>query len=98
MNPGTIGQIRGPFASGVNVLPTEIEGDNMIIGVSIPDKELMPYDQEDENFGFYFVLNSERIKVGKQGMYEMDTPLRINSLVFPKGASKETKVEYRIYE
>ena len=95
MNIGAIGQIRGPFEANVNVLP-EV-GDNMIIGVSIPEKELMPFN-EDENLGFYFLLNNEKIKIGKQGMYEMDTPMRINNLSFPKGAPLETKVEYRVYE
>ena len=95
MNIGTIGQLQGPFEANVNVLP-EV-GDNMIIGVSIPEKELMPFNS-DENLGFYFLLNNEKVKIGKQGIYEMDTPMRINNLSFPKGAPKEVKVEYRVYE
>ena len=95
MQIGEIGQLNGPFSPNQNVLSS---GDNMIIGISIPEDKLMPYDEADKNLGFYFTLNGIDIKIGERGVYEMDTPLHITSLIFPKGAPKGTIIEYRVYD
>ena len=81
---GQIGQIKGPFSSEENVLSDLLTGK---IGISIGEKDLMKGD-------FYFRINDSLYLMGETGMYEIDEPYVISSIVFPNGAPASVIIDY----
>lgn len=107
MRAGTVGQLKGPFRANRNVF-TELfaeEGttsENMKIGVSINEQDLMPFgDEQEYPTGIAFVISSPTetttVQMGRTGMYETDQPLQVNSLVFLNEAPESVIINYTIY-
>lgn len=90
---GYIGQIKGPFGLGENILAKMLvpTGYQVRIGISMSPYDLMPIPE------WYFELNGRHIKLGKTAIYESDSPFVIDSLFFPLGAPSSTIVEYVVY-
>lgn len=107
MRAGTVGQIKGPFRANYNVF-TEIfreEGTNsekMKLGVSLDDKDLMPYGEpQTYPVGLAFVISTPTeqttVQMGRTGMYETDEPIQVNSLIFLHDAPQSVIINYTIY-
>ena len=91
LTSGSIGQIQGPFSSN-----DIINFDNKFVklGVIIKDKDLMTYEET----GFYMLINDILIQFGREGIYELDDTLSINSISFPQGAPPSLLIDYVIID
>lgn len=107
MRAGIVGQLKGPFRANYNVF-TELftqEGttsENMKIGVSINEKDLMPFgDEQTYPTGIAFVIltpnQNTTVQMGRTGMYETDQPVQVNSLMFLNEAPQSVIINYTIY-
>lgn len=90
---GYIGQIKGPFGTGADILAQAMipPGYRMKFGISIDPYDLMPIPE------WYFEVNGQHIKMGKTGMYETDSPMFVSSLNLPLGGPPSTIVDFVIY-
>lgn len=86
-----IGQVRGPFNAQVDLLD-----DNQAIGI------LTPQTQRPAIFkigiqadpGTVVSINGTEVRIGKTGIYELDDLIRINSIIFPSGATENTIIDF----
>ena len=92
LTSGAIGQIQGPFNSS-DILNFNNEG--VKLGISIAEKDLMTYGGTEEK-GFIVQINEENIRFGREGIYESDDWILLNTVSFPQGAPESVLVEYVI--
>ena len=90
LTKGSIGQLQGPFTITDVIYFNNV---HVKLGISIDEKDLMSYNDE-----FIFAIDGENIKIGREGMYETDDPVRMNTLWFPEGAPASVLVEYVILD
>lgn len=100
-NTGYVGQLRGPFQPGVNIISLigAVSGHPLKIGISVDPYDLMPYfDPNNNPLRFSIQFNAQEpsytIRLGKTGMYEMDTPTDIYRLTFLQEVPESTLIEY----
>ena len=65
------------------------------LGISIAEKDLMAYGASAQ-LGFIVLINNETIRLGREGIYEVDDWMVLNQVSFPYGAPASTLVEYVI--
>ena len=107
MRAGTVGQIKGPFQAGTNAFSelwnSQGTGSEMMrIGVSIDEKDLMPFGNTSiYPTGFSFTIsggnNTTLVQMGKTCMYQSDQPVQVSSLVFTYNAPQSVIVNFVIY-
>lgn len=102
-NKGYVGQLRGPFQPGVNIISLigAVAGHSVRLGISVDPYDLMPYFDPGRNplrFSIQYTSQgpSYTIELGKTGMYEMDTPTSIYRLTFLQEAPNSTLIEYAV--
>ena len=88
---GRVGQVLGPFTSGVDLL-----GDNAPIGAFTPEttRPILYKLGIQTQVGTIVQINDVPIKIGKTGIYELDNIVEIRKLVFPNGADANTIVDF----
>jgi hypothetical protein len=88
---GHIGQVRGPFEAGVDLL-----NDDAPIGMFTPEKERpVLYKigiQADE--GTIVSINNTPISIGGTGIYELDDVVTVTEISFPNGAGENALVDF----
>lgn len=91
---GYIGQIKGAFGTSTDVLAQAAipPGYKIKFGVSIDPYDLMPIPE------WYFEVNNQHIKLGKTGMYEIDSPMFVSSFTLPLGGPPSTIIDFVIYD
>lgn len=82
---GQIGQIKGPFSEETEILSNVFTGK---IGISIGEKDLMKIKD------FYFRINNSLYLMGRTGIYEIDEPYTISSIIFPNGAPASVTIDF----
>ncbi len=108
MRAGTIGQIKGPFRAGSNAFAQlwssqGTTSEKMRIGISIDEKDLMPFgDVDTYPTGFSFIISGPNstalIQMGRTGMYESDQPVQVSSLIFTSNAPQSVIINFVIYQ
>ena len=95
MKTGICGQLKGPFYAGQNLINRIADGGAgfLRLGISLDEKDLMKLEKD----GFYFYINGVAYKMGKTGMYEMDTPMVITSLSFNRDTLPSVIINYTTY-
>ena len=95
MKTGICGQLKGPFYAGQNLTNRIADGGAgfLRLGISLDEKDLMQF----EKTGFYFYINGVSYKMGKTGMYEMDTPMVVTSLNFNIDTPASVIINYTTY-
>lgn len=89
---GFIGQLRGPFSSSIDLINLiQPNGHKLKLGISVD-----PYDLMAQDISFQ-INNNISISMGKTAMYEMDTPMMINSFNFVNSVPASVIVEYVFY-
>lgn len=88
---GRVGQVLGPFDANVDLLD-----DTAPIGAFTPETSRpILYKlgiQTDE--GTIVKINDISIKIGKTGIYELDSVVNVKKLVFPDGAPANTIIDF----
>ena len=46
MKAGIVGQLKGPFQAGVDIFNGSLSNQRMKIGISIDEKDLLPYGKD----------------------------------------------------
>jgi len=84
---GRLGQVVGPFDSGVDLL-----ADGGAISELTPEttKPVLSKLGIQAAKGTIVNINGIPIKVGKTGIYELDEVVNVKSLIFPDGADAVT--------
>lgn len=83
---GQIGQIKGPFSSGSNILNNNLLTGKF--GISIGEKDLMKIKD------FKFRINNVEYLMGRTGIYEICEPYEVSSIEFPEGAPASVVIDY----
>lgn len=86
MTSGTMKQLKGPFPFGVNIFGNDFS-DKIKIGISLDQKDFLPFGYYDEGFSFTLQRSSSQvlIQMGRTCMYESDEGINaITGLVFNK--------------
>ena len=87
---GRVGQVLGPFdetdllskEGKISQFTPELNRPTLIkLGIQAP-------------IGTIVKVNNVEIKIGKTGIYELDTIVAIRSLIFPNGADDTTIVDF----
>lgn len=88
---GRLGQVIGPFDSGVDLL-----ADGGAISELTPEitKPVLSKLGIQAAKGTIVNINGISIKIGKTGIYELDEVVNIKSLIFPNGADGNTIVDF----
>jgi hypothetical protein len=88
---GRIGQVTGPFAANVDLLAS-----SGAIGAFTPETTrpiLYKLGIQAEE-GTLVKINGATIKIGKTGIYELDSVVDVKTLSFPNGANSTTLVDF----
>ena len=89
---GRFGEINGTaIPAGVDLLSSE-----GLIGLQTPEStrpKLYKLGIQAAE-GTRFILNGVSCVIGKTGIFELDSVVKINTLVFPDGADAETIIDY----
>ena len=88
---GRLGQVRGPFEAGVDLLSKE-GAISVFTPESTPPVLVKLGIQTTE--GAIVQINKIEIKIGRTGMYELDETVPVKSLIFPDGADEDTIVDF----
>lgn len=92
LKKGQVGQIKGPFYANQEVAASITDtGQSVLLGITIGEKDFMTYPP---NNPFYFMLNNERIIMGRTCMYELSNPIQLTRLTFPLGAPASTIIDF----
>ena len=83
---GQIGQFKGPFSSGDNILNNNLLTGKF--GISIGEKDLMKIKD------FKFRINNVEYLMGRTGIYEICEPYEVSSIEFPEGAPASVVIDY----
>ena len=88
---GRIGQVLGPFEANTDLLD-----DNEPIGAFTPEtsRPILYKLGIQAEVGTIVQINDVEIKIGKTGIYELDSVVDIKKLVFPNGAGENTIVDF----
>jgi hypothetical protein len=88
---GRLGQVIGPFDSGVDLL-----ADGGAISELTPEttKPVLSKLGIQAAKGTIVNINGISIKIGKTGIYELDEVVNVKSLIFPNGADENTIVDF----
>ena len=107
MKAGIVGQLKGPFQAGVDIFNGSLSNQRMKIGISIDEKDLLPYgkdkpetDDPDQKYyptGFSFSISGVQIQMGRTGMYETDDVIQVSSLIFNDNTPQSVIVNYTTY-
>ena len=95
LKSGSIGQIQGPFSEDDEFIFQSLNGGTAYVklGIIINDKDLMTFGNSEDK-GFTVNINGELIRFGREGIYELDDVMKIDSLSFPQGAPASVIIDY----
>ena len=88
---GRLGQVIGPFDSGVDLLA---DGGAISELTTETTKPVLSKLGIQAAKGTIVNINGIPIKIGKTGIYELDEVVNIKSLIFPNGADENTIVDF----
>ena len=88
---GRVGQVRGPFQAGVDLIAEGGAISDFTPQVTKPNLYKLGIQTK---VGTMVEVNHKPIKVGKTGMYELDEVVNITSLIFTDGADQQTLVDF----
>lgn len=107
MRAGYLGQIKGPFLAGQNVLEDFYSNNNttsekLKFGISIDEKDLLPFgDEINYPTGLSFSVegpnSSSLIQMGRTGMYESDDAVQISRIIFSSDVPESVIINFVIY-
>lgn len=88
---GRVGQVLGPFESGVDLL-----ADGGAISELTPEttRPVLRKLGIQSDVGTIVKINGTDIQIGKTGIYELDEIVAVKTLLFPNGAGDETIVDF----
>lgn len=93
---GYIGQIRGPFSSS-----DRINFNNHLIklGVFIGEKDFMAYPPDGFKIQITDTAGTQTIiRLGREGIYELDEVISLGSISFPLGAPASLVIDYAVMD
>ena len=88
---GRVGQVRGPFAAGDDLIAEGGAISEFTPEVTKPNLYKLGIQTDT---GTMVQINHKLIKVGFTGIYELDEVVNITSLIFPDGAGENTLVDF----
>ena len=91
MYNGRIGQVTGPFTANMDLLDSNAPIGAFTPETSRPNLKKLGIQAEE---GTIVKINKVPIKIGKTGIYELDSIVDIKSLIFPDGADSNTIVDF----
>lgn len=88
---GRLGQVKGPFAAGIDLLSNQ-----GAIGQFTPEttKPILYKLGIQAEAGTIVNINNVSITIGKTGIYELDNVVDIRSLEFPNGGDADTIIDF----
>lgn len=88
---GRVGQVLGPFEANVDLLKEDAP-----IGAFTPEntRPILYKLGIQTAEGTRVQINDAVIKIGKTGIYELDSVVDIKKLIFPDGADASTIVDF----
>lgn len=88
---GRIGQVKGPFDAGIDLLTND-----GAIGKFTPEatKPILKKLGIQTTGGTYVTINGTKLMIGKTGIYELDNVVDVKTLVFPDGADSDTLIDF----
>lgn len=88
---GRLGQVKGPFAAGIDLLSSQ-----GAIGQFTPEttRPILYKLGIQAEAGTIVNINNVPITIGKTGIYELDSVVNIRTLEFPNGGDADTIIDF----
>ena len=88
---GRLGQVKGPFAAGIDLLSNQ-----GAIGQFTPEttKPILYKLGIQAEAGTIVNINNVSVTIGKTGIYELDNIVDIRSLEFPNGGTADIIIDF----
>ena len=88
---GRVGQVRGPFDAGLDLIAEGGPISDFTPETTRPNLYKLGIQTDA---GTMVEVNHKLIKIGFTGIYELDEVVNITSLIFPDGAGENTLVDF----